>query len=161
MRALLLLCLFGAALAAEQASLPAACVHALDNPKEFEDDPQLMHACQEQADLIQEQEQLDKFMAQPKNKRKNEFIRFGKRKNEFIRFGRSEPAEADVPQKRKNEFIRFGKRKNEFIRFGKRKNEFIRFRKDQQKRKNEFIRFRRFPEEEHGLNKRKNEFIRF
>ncbi|KAE9553387.1 hypothetical protein FO519_003397 [Halicephalobus sp. NKZ332] len=58
-----------------------------------------------------------------KQKRKNEFIRFGKRKNEFIRFG-----------KRKNEFIRFGrsaggnmeepeeqfvaKRKNEFIRFG-------------------------------------------
>lgn len=30
-----------------------------------------------------------------KEKRKNEFIRFGKRKNEFIRFG-----------KRKNEFIR-------------------------------------------------------
>uniref|UniRef100_A0AC35GAN7 Uncharacterized protein n=1 Tax=Panagrolaimus sp. PS1159 TaxID=55785 RepID=A0AC35GAN7_9BILA len=56
-----------------------------------------------------------------KEKRKNEFIRFGKRKNEFIRFG-----------KRKNEFIRFGRSTNpeepeqeQFV--AKRKNEFIRF----------------------------------
>ena len=55
-----------------------------------------------------------------KEKRKNEFIRFGKRKNEFIRFG-----------KRKNEFIRFGRSANpeepEEQLVAKRKNEFIRF----------------------------------
>jgi len=69
-------------------SLVELCAKAAEDHTIFEQMNELEHLCDAQLQIIEAQEALESHAADTKEKKKNEFIRFGKRKNEFIRFGK-------------------------------------------------------------------------